>query len=274
MQTQNELKDILLDKEDDIKSAKIKKLLVTIAAFSILFLVVIAAMKILNTDDNVTNNDIDSRLILPPIPETSDQNSIAPIVKDEKRQSDQLFEQVPIIPEEKAQDDFEEMVKKLKNKETPKPDAKEETKPIVVEKQTVQQENIAQASKEQEVKKSEIKQQVVPKSEAPKQIQTTQAQKPDTKSTQNKTETKPAVATQSGTNATPGAYVQVSSTSKLDPNSAELKKILSKGYTYKTLKVGNTYKILIGPFDSSKLQGELSNIRKEIKKDAFVYRVK
>lgn len=82
------------------------------------------------------------------------------------------------------------------------------------------------------------------------------------------------MTTQSGTNATPGAYVQVSSTSKLDPNSTELKKILSKGYTYKTLKVGNTYKILIGPFDNSKLQSELSNIRKEIRSDAFVYRVK
>ena len=53
-----------------------------------------------------------------------------------------------------------------------------------------------------------------------------------------------------------------------------MKKIAAKGYSYKTIKVGELTKILVGPFDEKTLQKAVSDIRKDINKDAFIFRAK
>jgi len=74
--------------------------------------------------------------------------------------------------------------------------------------------------------------------------------------------------------ATKGSYVQVFVTSKFNPNAEYMKKIAAKGYSYKTIKVGELTKILVGPFDEKTLQKAVGDIRKDINKDAFIFRAK
>ena len=63
-------------------------------------------------------------------------------------------------------------------------------------------------------------------------------------------------------------------TSKFNPNAEYMKKIAAKGYSYKTIKVGELTKILVGPFDEKTLQKVVGDIRKDINKDAFIFRAK
>lgn len=271
MQNNNELKDILLDKEDELKSHKLKKLLISIAALSILFLIVIATIKILNSDDSAQNNEIDSRLVLPPMPDEK-QNLAPQIVKDDRKNSEQLFEQVPIFPENKTQDDFEDMVKKLKEKdssnsvqnklepvETIKPKPVINPIPVETKKEVV----VAQIQKDKlEPKRTEIK----------KQEPTKKQQEKSASNVDNKDAKKQTTDVKSSS-LSAGSYIQVFAT-KSTPDQKELRKVSSKGYVYNILKVGDVNKVLVGPFSGSKLQSELSNIRKEINKGAFIYKVK
>ena len=131
-----ELKDILLEKDDEAKGAKLKKLLMFIAALVILFLIIIVAMKLVNSNDSAqSQNEADSRLVLPPVPAEQPVDTQVPAQdtnSDVKKGDTQLFEQVPIVPENKQQDDFEDMIKKLKDKEGAKSAPKtEEPKEVV-----------------------------------------------------------------------------------------------------------------------------------------------
>ncbi|MCD8214021.1 MAG: hypothetical protein LUC34_08285 [Campylobacter sp.] len=287
-----ELKDILLDRDDDVKNAKLKKLLMFIAALVILFLVIIVAMKILNSGDSTqAQNDNDLRLALPPVPidQPITNNQMAhqdnatasvaqpPLAKPEEKKNDgQLFEQVPIVPENKQQDDFEDMIKKLKDKENGKSvaktdvKAKEPTASSALE-QTKENRQVATA-------KPETKTDTTQESKSKSQ-QTVADTKPA--STQSKSEPKTPVKPANKQNtsvakgtASKGAYVQVFATGKFNPNAEYIKKIQTKGYSYHTLKVGEVTKILVGPFDDKNLQTALSDIRRDVNKDAFIFRVK
>ena len=254
-----ELKDILLEKDDEAKGAKLKKLLMFIAALVILFLIIIVAMKLINSSDSTqAQNEADSRLVLPPVPAEQPVDTQVPAQdtnSDVKKGDTQLFEQVPIVPENKQQDDFEDMIKKLKDKEGAKSAPKtEEPKEIVkaVEKPT-------EAPKKAEAKV-----------EAP-------AKKAETKSeakVEKKTEAKPAKTEAKAESVAKGSYVQVFATSKFNPNADYMKKIAAKGYSYKTIKAGELTKILVGPFDEKGLQKAVNDIRKDVNKDAFVFRAK
>ena len=247
-----ELKDILLEKDDEAKGAKLKKLLMFIAALVILFLIIIVAMKLVNSNDSAqSQNEADSRLVLPPVPAEQPVDTQVPAQdtnSDVKKGDTQLFEQVPIVPENKQQDDFEDMIKKLKDKEGAKSAPKtEEPKEVVkaVEKP-------AEAPKKAETK-------VEKKAEAPAKAE----------KVEKKAET-PAKAE----SVAKGSYVQVFATSKFNPNADYMKKIAAKGYSYKTIKAGELTKILVGPFDEKGLQKAVNDIRKDINKDAFVFRAK
>ena len=249
-----ELKDILLEKDDEAKGAKLKKLLMFIAALVILFLIIIVAMKLVNSNDSAqSQNEADSRLVLPPVPAEQPVDTQVPAQdtnSDVKKGDTQLFEQVPIVPENKQQDDFEDMIKKLKDKEGAKSAPKtEEPKEVVkaVEKP-------AEAPKKAEAKV-----------EAP-------AKKAETKS-EAKAEKK-AEAPAKAESVAKGSYVQVFATSKFNPNADYMKKIAAKGYSYKTIKAGELTKILVGPFDEKGLQKAVNDIRKDVNKDAFVFRAK
>ena len=293
-----ELKDILLEKDDEAKGAKLKKLLMFIAALVILFLIIIVAMKLINSGDSTqAQNEADSRLVLPPVPAEQPVDTQVPAQdtnSDVKKGDTQLFEQVPIVPENKQQDDFEDMIKKLKDKEGAKSAPKTEEPKEVVK----AVEHPAEAPKKAEAKveapakkaetKSEAKAEKKPEAKpakteakAEKKAETKAEKKPETK-VEKKAEAptkaekveKKAEAPAKAESVAKGSYVQVFATSKFNPNADYMKKIAAKGYSYKTIKAGELTKILVGPFDEKGLQKAVNDIRKDVNKDAFVFRAK
>lgn len=293
-----ELKDILLEKDDEAKGAKLKKLLMFIAALVILFLIIIVAMKLINSSDSTqAQNEADSRLVLPPVPAEQPVDTQVPAQdtnSDVKKGDTQLFEQVPIVPENKQQDDFEDMIKKLKDKEGAKSAPKTEEPKEVVK----AVEHPAETPKKAEAKvevpakkaetKSEAKAEKKPEAKpakteakAEKKAETKPEKKPETK-VEKKAETpakaekveKKAEAPAKAESVAKGSYVQVFATSKFNPNADYMKKIAAKGYSYKTIKAGELTKILVGPFDEKGLQKAVNDIRKDVNKDAFVFRAK
>lgn len=293
-----ELKDILLEKDDEAKGAKLKKLLMFIAALVILFLIIIVAMKLINSSDSTqAQNEADSRLVLPPVPAEQPVDTQVPAQdtnSDVKKGDTQLFEQVPIVPENKQQDDFEDMIKKLKDKEGAKSAPKtEEPKEVVkaiehpAEAPKKAETKVEAPAKKAETKseaKAEKKAETKPaKTEAKteKKAETKAEKKPETK-VEKKAETpakaekveKKAEAPAKAESVAKGSYVQVFATSKFNPNADYMKKIAAKGYSYKTIKAGELTKILVGPFDEKGLQKAVNDIRKDVNKDAFVFRAK
>lgn len=293
-----ELKDILLEKDDEAKGAKLKKLLMFIAALVILFLIIIVAMKLINSGDSTqAQNEADSRLVLPPVPAEQPVDTQVPAQdtnSDVKKGDTQLFEQVPIVPENKQQDDFEDMIKKLKDKEGAKSAAKtEEPKEVVkaVEKpaeapkkaetkveapaKKVETKSEAKAEKKTETKpaKTEAKAEKKAESKAEKKPETKVEKKTETPAKAEKVEKK-VEAPAKAESVAKGSYVQVFATSKFNPNADYMKKIAAKGYSYKTIKAGELTKILVGPFDEKGLQKAVNDIRKDVNKDAFVFRAK
>lgn len=293
-----ELKDILLEKDDEAKGAKLKKLLMFIAALVILFLIIIVAMKLINSSDSTqAQNEADSRLVLPPVPAEQPVDTQVPAQdtnSDVKKGDTQLFEQVPIVPENKQQDDFEDMIKKLKDKEGAKSAPKTEEPKEVVK----AVEHPAEAPKKAETKveapakkaetkseaKAEKKAEAKPaktEAKAEKKAETKAEKKPETK-VEKKAEApakaekveKKAEAPAKAESVAKGSYVQVFATSKFNPNADYMKKIAAKGYSYKTIKAGELTKILVGPFDEKGLQKAVNDIRKDVNKDAFVFRAK
>ena len=293
-----ELKDILLEKDDEAKGAKLKKLLMFIAALVILFLIIIVAMKLVNSNDSAqSQNEADSRLVLPPVPAEQPVDTQVPAQdtnSDVKKGDTQLFEQVPIVPENKQQDDFEDMIKKLKDKEGAKSAPKtEEPKEVVkaVEKPTEapkKTEAKVEAPAKKAETKSEAKTEKKPETKpaktevkTEKKAETKPEKKPETK-VEKKAEApakaekveKKAEAPAKAESVAKGSYVQVFATSKFNPNADYMKKIAAKGYSYKTIKAGELTKILVGPFDEKGLQKAVNDIRKDVNKDAFVFRAK
>ena len=281
-----ELKDILLEKDDEAKGAKLKKLLMFIAALVILFLIIIVAMKLINSGDSTqAQNEADSRLVLPPVPAEQPVDTQVPAQdtnSDVKKGDTQLFEQVPIVPENKQQDDFEDMIKKLKDKEGAKSAPKtEEPKEIVkAVEHPAETPKKAETKVEAPAKKAEAKP-AKTEAKAEKKAETKAEKKPETKvekkaETPAKTEKveKKAEAPAKAESVAKGSYVQVFATSKFNPNADYMKKIAAKGYSYKTIKAGELTKILVGPFDEKGLQKAVNDIRKDVNKDAFVFRAK
>lgn len=293
-----ELKDILLEKDDEAKGAKLKKLLMFIAALVILFLIIIVAMKLVNSNDSAqSQNEADSRLVLPPVPAEQPVDTQVPAQdtnSDVKKGDTQLFEQVPIVPENKQQDDFEDMIKKLKDKEGAKSAPKTEEPKEVVKavEHPAEAPKKAEAKVEAPAKKAETKSEAKAEkkaeakpakteAKAEKKAETKAEKKPETK-VEKKAETpakaekveKKAETPAKAESVAKGSYVQVFATSKFNPNADYMKKIAAKGYSYKTIKAGELTKILVGPFDEKGLQKAVNDIRKDVNKDAFVFRAK
>ena len=293
-----ELKDILLEKDDEAKGAKLKKLLMFIAALVILFLIIIVAMKLVNSNDSAqSQNEADSRLVLPPVPAEQPVDTQVPAQdtnSDVKKGDTQLFEQVPIVPENKQQDDFEDMIKKLKDKEGAKSAPKtEEPKEIVkavehpaeapkkaetkveAPAKKAETKSEAKAEKKAEAKpaKTEAKAEKKAEAKAEKKPETKVEKKAEAPAKAEKVEKK-AETPAKAESVAKGSYVQVFATSKFNPNADYMKKIAAKGYSYKTIKAGELTKILVGPFDEKGLQKAVNDIRKDVNKDAFVFRAK
>lgn len=291
----NELRDIMLEKEEDKKSKGAKKILILIAAFTIIFLAVLIVMKILNTNDSLDNiAQPDSRLVLPPEPDTAKQNPPQVVAQNntqpatqqtspqtnkvaDSQQNDALFQQVPILPENKGQDSFEDMVKTLKEKEAKS--KQEQNNPNVN-----QQNNVAVTPKAPETPKVETKHVVEPKKQEPKVVvtQPKESVKPQTqKPATNATAAKPKESQNTNAkfqNLASGSYIQVFAVKNFNENATEIKKLKAGGYSYKLyeadVKGSKIIKVLVGPYSGQELATELPKVKKNISSGAFIVNIK
>ncbi|NPA73676.1 MAG: SPOR domain-containing protein [Epsilonproteobacteria bacterium] len=236
MEEKHELSDIMLDKNTG-RTSKMKKILLLSIVLIILFLLILAGMKLINKPKVKKNN---FNIILPPEPATKVEK---PIVKDE------LFKQVPIIEEnnDTEKNNFDAMVKKIKEKE------KEKVDKFATHK-AKQDEKIAKVK----AKTKNIQKKIKKHTKIPKKIKTTKPKKQKIKKS---------------------VYIQVGITFKGKPDKKYLEKITKAGYKYTLYPVkisGRTAtKVLIGPYINKKAaRNSINKIKQKINKAAFIYVIK
>ncbi|MBE0494921.1 MAG: SPOR domain-containing protein [Campylobacterales bacterium] len=242
MEDKNELSDIVLDKDTGSKGMKLKRILVIAAVLVLLFLVVLIIMRALNAP----TPEQEARLILPPEPQSV---PVAPNAAEEK-----LFQQVPIINEE-PKESFEDMVKKLKEKEMNR---------------------TAQAPQEAPSIEPEPREVTVPL--PPQQIATPTPQVAPV-ATPTPPATTPKAATSQGDHAaTSGIYIQVASVTRTNPDAAYLKSITDKSYAYRlyrtTVGEQTLTKVLVGPYATNEAaRTALASVKQNLSPNAFIFRV-
>ena len=304
----NELRDIMLDNNEDKKSKSVKRMLILIAVFVIIFLAVLIVMKFLNSSE--TNDQIaqtDSRLVLPPEPDNTRsipqqvsvpatppnepapqvaQANVPPVApppsEPQVQQPNPAFEQVPIVPENKGQDSFEDMVKALKEKEDKRQQDAGTTAPMPTESSTIQgalKQNDAPSAQPGE-SKAEPKQHVnVVKQKEPKQEKAAKQPKNDSaKEKQAKQKPAKQAPAASGGDAHSGSYVQVFAVKHFNEKAPELGKLKAAGYAYKLYRTnvnGNEIiKVLVGPYSGEQLKSELTKIKQSAAPNAFIVNIK
>ena len=306
----NELRDIMLDNNEDKKSKSVKRILVLVAVFVIIFLAVLIAMKFLNSSE--TNAQIaqpDSRMTLPPEPDntrnipqqvnvpTPEQVAQAqpqpqpeptqPLVQEPQQNN---FEQVPIVPENKGQDSFEDMVKSLKEKEDKKQQEAQAGDPATppTEPATIQgalKQNDASSSQPSEpkakskqhvnvVKTKEQKQKEAKNEKVAKQPKATDVHK-EKVAKQKPTKQTPASG---GDEAHSGSYIQVFAVKHFNEKAPELGKLKAAGYAYKLYRTNvngdEIIKVLVGPYSGAQLKSELAKIKQNAAPNAFIVNIK
>ena len=306
----NELRDIMLDNNEDKKSKSVKRILVLVAVFVIIFLAVLIAMKFLNSSE--TNAQIaqpDSRMTLPPEPDntrsipqqvnvpTPEQVAQAqpqpqpeptqPLVQESQQNN---FEQVPIVPENKGQDSFEDMVKSLKEKEDKKQQEAQAGDPATppTEPATIQgalKQNDAPSPQPSEpkaeskqhanvVKTKEQKQKEAKNEKVAKQPKATDAHK-EKIAKQKPTKQTPASGDDE---AHSGSYIQVFAVKHFNEKAPELGKLKAAGYAYKLYRTNvngdEIIKVLVGPYSGAQLKSELAKIKQNAAPNAFIVNIK
>ena len=304
----NELRDIMLDNNEDKKSKSVKRILILVAVFVIIFLAVLIVMKFLNSSE--TNDQIaqtDSRLVLPPEPDNTRsipqqvsvpatppnepapqvaQANVPPVApppsEPQAQQPNPAFEQVPIVPENKGQDSFENMVKALKEKEDKRQQDAGAPAPTPTEPSTIQgalKQNDAPGAQPSEPK-AEPKQHVnVVKQKEPKQEKAAKQPKNDAaKEKQAKQKPSKQAPAASGGDAHSGSYVQVFAVKHFNEKAPELGKLKAAGYAYKLYRTnvnGNEIiKVLVGPYSGEQLKSELAKIKQSAAPNAFIVNIK
>ena len=306
----NELRDIMLDNNEDKKSKSVKRILILVAVFVIIFLAVLIAMKFLNSSE--TNAQIaqpDSRMTLPPEPDntrsipqqvnvpTPEQVAQAqpqpqpeptqPLVQEPQQNN---FEQVPIVPENKGQDSFEDMVKSLNEKEDKKQQEAQAGDPSTppTEPATIQgalKQNDAPSPQPSEpkaeskqhanvVKTKEQKQKEAKNEKVAKQPKATDAHK-EKVAKQKPTKQTPASG---GDEAHSGSYIQVFAVKHFNEKAPELGKLKAAGYAYKLYRTNvngdEIIKVLVGPYSGAQLKSELAKIKQNAAPNAFIVNIK
>ena len=304
----NELRDIMLDNNEDKKSKSVKRILILVAVFVIIFLAVLIVMKFLNSSE--TNDQIaqtDSRLVLPPEPDNTRsipqqvsvpatppsepapqvaQGSVPPVApppsEPQAQQPNPAFEQVPIVPENKGQDSFEDMVKALKEKEDKRQQDAGAPAPTPIESSAIQgalKQNDAPSAQPSEPK-AEPKQHVnVVKQKEPNQEKAARHPKNDAaKEKQAKQKPVKQAPAASGGDAHSGSYIQVFAVKHFNEKAPELGKLKAAGYAYKLYRTnvnGNEIiKVLVGPYSGEQLKSELAKIKQSAAPNAFIVNIK
>ena len=305
----NELRDIMLDNNEDKKSKNVKRILILVAVFVIIFLAVLIVMKFLNspeTNDQVAQTD--SRLVLPPEPDNTRsipqqvsvpatppsepapqvaQTNVPPVAppppsEPQAQQPNPTFEQVPIVPENKGQDSFEDMVKALKEKEDKRQQDAGAAAPAPTEPSTIQgalkQNDTPNAQPSEQ--KAEPKQHVnVVKQKEPKQEKPAKQPKNDA-AKEKPAKQKPAkqAPAASGGEAHSGSYIQVFAVKHFNEKAPELGKLKAAGYAYKLYRTNvngsEIIKVLVGPYSGEQLKSELAKIKQSAAPNAFIVNIK
>ena len=238
----NELQDIVLERES-IGSERLKKVLLTIATLFLVFLIVIVIYKLISGSE-------EPKSLTPNAVAQKEQESLKESITELK---EDIFKQEKIIDDTTETDlKFEEMVRKLKEQDMIEKSQEEESEPKPQED--------TQESNKKEIKITQSKQPAKPK---PVEIIKTEVEKPKEAYKLSKIS---------------GFFVQVGATYGTYPNKAFLKKINKNGFDYivhKTYVKGKAIKkVLVGPYDSrEKARKALLKIRSTIKPDAFIYRL-
>jgi len=304
----NELRDIMLDNNEDKKSKNVKRILILVAVFVIIFLAVLIVMKFLNSQE--TNDQVaqtDSRLVLPPEPDNTRsipqqvsvpatppseptpqvaQTNVPPVApppsEPQAQQPNPTFEQVPIVPENKGQDSFEDMVKALKEKEDKRQQDTGAAAPTPTEPSTIQgalKQNDTPSAQPSE-SKAESKQHVnVVKQKEPKQEKPAKQPKNDA-AKEKPAKQKPAkqAPAASGGEAHSGSYIQVFAVKHFNEKAPELGKLKAAGYAYKLYRTNvngsEIIKVLVGPYSGEQLKSELAKIKQSAAPNAFIVNIK
>ncbi|HEX5710083.1 MAG TPA: SPOR domain-containing protein [Sulfuricurvum sp.] len=280
MEEKNELNDIILNKGGNGSGSK--KLLLAIATLTLILIIVLVIMNSLKQDEAQKS----PQMILPPEPSAPTE-----IINDP------LFEPVEVLQEgnesmgEQSLDQVAQKIKEesLQNIPTSEPvvqtaiptkttiqsapvpavsvPAVQKAAPVV--QKTYAEPTIAKKPAPKKVQAATIKQEpkkvVQPKATAP--VKTAAAPTPKAAETKVESKTAPAAAPTANTGTT--YYVQVGSFSK-EPNKVLIDRLNASGLKYTTQKVGETTKILVGPFQGEKaVQDAIGNIRQNIEAKAF-----
>ena len=286
------LNDIILDKLNANKKPKnIKKVLLGISSMILLFLVVLLVMKFINS-----SNGEESVALIPS--KDSVKTSVVEESKEgveSKQEDEDIFKKAPIEAEEQTpskeieeEDNFDEMVKSLKEKEiasqkqeikTSSVEEKVSSKTSEIEKQIKKevepQKSAAKTPKVTALAKSKeaVKEKEIVK--ADKNIKTPKISKPK----KEIVKTSVSCPTPVKVNKVKGYFIQVSASFKTLPTKEFLGKIERNGFRYiikKSMVRGQrATKVLVGPYSTKeKALKDLPKVKEIINPDAFILRMR
>ena len=286
------LNDIILDKLNANKKPKnIKKILLGISSMILLFLVVLLVMKFINS-----SNEKEGVALIPPKDSTKASVIEESKKTESKKEDEDIFKKAPIEAEEQTpskeieeEDNFDEMVKSLKEKE------------IASQKQE-QKVKASTAKEESSINKAEIEKQIKKEVEPPKNEtkkpeaaalakENKKAKKEIIKADHNikapkvvkpkKEVVKTSVScpTPIKVNKVKGYFIQVSASFKTLPTKEFLRKIEKNGFRYiikkSVVRGQRATKVLVGPYSTKeKALKDLPKVKEIINPDAFILRMK
>ncbi|MEN8147036.1 MAG: SPOR domain-containing protein [Campylobacterota bacterium] len=261
MQKQNELNDIILNK--NAKNNSVKKVLLTIATFAITLIVVVVIM-------NQISGKRESSL--PHAPKKSAVVVEEVVQEPEVEVIEEVVESTTSVVEEEVVVEEVQVTEPEADVAATVPDGKDETDRIFEEvfeepdyTTTTQQKSVSKTVAPKPVQKAETKQVLKPKIVRP-------SGKYDPKS-KSVVKAEGPVAAESGR-----YYIQVGSFATYKPSKAFLKKIADRGYTYtyhKITRSGKTLnKVLVGPFKTKAAAREaLPVIKRSVEAGAFLTKI-
>ncbi len=287
------LNDIILDKINANKKPKnIKKILLGISSMILLFLVVLLIMKFINS-----SNEEESVALIP-----SKNTAKTSVVEEDKQggveskqEDEDIFKKVPVEAEEQApskeieeEDNFDEMVKSLKEKEianqkqkikTPSKEKSLSNKTEIekqIKKEIESPKNVSQAPKvvalAKNSKKVKEEREIV---KADGNIKVPKVAKPKREAVKSAV----SCPTPVKVNKVRGYFIQVSASFKTLPSKEFLRRIDKNGFRYiikkSTVRGQRATKVLVGPYYSKdRALRDLPKVKEVINPDAFIVRIK
>lgn len=278
MEERNELNDIILNRNSGSMGSG-KKIMLAVGVLAAILITVVMIMKtsVSSSTDNLPQAQQAAKTNLPPEAPTPQAN-------DDQQANTPLFKPIEIIKEnKKSDDDLDKIAQKLKQESlskdtTPAPVEETPVTPIV-ETHKVATPAVKENShviRQRDIQKKEVpeKKELVSKKEVSKKkevsqkkeslfakIDTAKKESPATKETKSVNKTLP-----SGT-----YYVQVGSFTKNTPSAKFFEGIKNLGYTSESIKVGETSKVMVGPFkNEADARNALKALRKDVVPGAFI----